>query len=282
MALEAARRQAESERQMAYLDALAKKKNTRSDDTQRDRTPPLNKETIDRIRNFRRIDPAEQAKYAAFLSGEHTGMLKFFPDFNCLTLEYIRIDGDCAASVPNSYAFSFRAYSYADDYYHDIAFKPDAIVSTGFYSQGMLVSLGDVPIDKINTSSAGIKYLMDFQPDLNPSAARKTAARLAEGVDSGGFKYARSVKTAENMTYAVRVIAYRNGNSLPPLSDSTTTMEKRFMSLAYDKREDLIVVFRIVKLDASGGVTMLWKELDRREAPKLKFAKGESLSDIKP
>jgi hypothetical protein len=283
MQREITRREAESERRLAELEALERHKNSIGKlPANGDNTPALDKVMLDRIRSFRQIDPAEQAKFSGFLSGPRTGMLRFFPDRDCVTVDYVRIDGECAAYVPNSYAFSFRANSYTNDYYHDIAFKQDQIVSTSFFSQGVVVSLGDVPIDKVDTTSAGLKYLIDFQPDLDPTKARKTAAKFAEGVVSNGFKYGRSVKTAENTTYAVRVVAYKIGNSLAPYSSTTTTMEKRFLSLSYDTRADVIVLFRIIKQEAAGPVTILWKELDRKDAPKIKFAKGEPLDDIKP
>lgn len=280
MLLEAARRQAESERRMAELERRRNsigKMPVKADDT-----PSLDKDTIERIRAFRQIDPAEQAKYAKFLTDDRTGMLRFYPDNDCVTPNYVRIDGDCAGFVPNSYGFSFRAKSYTDDYYHDIAFKGDEVVSTGFFSQGVLVALGDVQINKVDAASPGLKYLVDLQPDLNPADARQTAVKFSFGVNSDGYRYARRVKTSENTTYAARVVAYRIGNGLRPLGETTTTMEKRFISLSFDTRADIIVVFRIVKLEKSGPVTILWKELSRGDAPKIKFGKGEPLGDIKP
>ncbi len=279
-ALEARRRLEESERRMAELEL--RKNSIGKMAAKDDGPPPMDKETMDKVRAFRTIKPAELANYAAFLAGEKTGMLRFFPDLDCVTANYVRIDGDCAGFVPNSFAFSFRAKGYTDYYYQDIAFKADTIESTGFFSQGMLVALGDVPIEKVDTTSPGVKYLAESQPDRDPTEAKLTATKLSFGVEMEGFRYGRTVKAAENTTYAVRVVAYRIGNGLNPLSPNTTSLEKRFLSLSYDTRDDLIVAFRIVKLDKTGPVTILWKELARKEAPKIKFPKGEPLQDIKP
>jgi hypothetical protein len=56
--------------------------------------------------------------------------------------------------------------------------------------------------------------------------------------------------------------------------------ELKFLGLAKDDRDDIIVTFRIVRKEADGNVTIVWKELNRKETPKLKFGKGESMTDI--
>jgi len=57
----------------------------------------------------------------------------------------------------------------------------------------------------------------------------------------------------------------------------------KFINLNYvDKRMDLIVAFRVVGRETNGSVTILWKELNRLDAPKILFAKNEKLSDLTP
>jgi hypothetical protein len=108
------------------------------------------------------------------------------------------------------------------------------------------------------------------------------AKELRTGVESGGFHYADAVEPKENTTYAMRMIAYRLENTLPPLSPDLPLNELLFHSLALDKRLDIIVVFRLLRTDENGGVTIVWKELDRKESSKIKFPKGESLKDFRP
>jgi len=244
--------------------------------------PRLDKNARERVLKLRRIDAADQLKYSEFLKADRTGIFRLFPDFDCVTDNYIRIDGPCAEFVPESSSFSFRTKNYADKFYHDVGYNADEIVSNAFFSQGILVSLGNVPIEQVDLTHAGLKFLTTFQPDLQPAGARGTATQLVGGIDSGGYRYTRSVKAVENSTYALRMVAYKIANSLPPYSQNTTMAELRFHSLGFDKRADLIVVFRIVRKDADGSATVLWKELDRADAPKIKFAKGEALADFKP
>ncbi len=64
--------------------------------------------------------------------------------------------------------------------------------------------------------------------------------------------------------------------------EKTSAGELRFHTLSLDKRADVIIVFRIVRKAEDGTLTIVWKELDRKEAPKIKFPKGEKFADFKP
>jgi hypothetical protein len=106
---------------------------------------------------------------------------------------------------------------------------------------------------------------------------------MAKGVAEGGYRYATSAPAEENMTYALRVVAYRTkGISLAGFTDTLTADDIKFGGLnRFDTRIDLTVAFRIVRRDENSSVTILWKQLNRQDAPKLVFAKNEKLSDIK-
>lgn len=58
--------------------------------------------------------------------------------------------------------------------------------------------------------------------------------------------------------------------------------EMMFLSLAVDKRLDVILVFRILNRDEYGGLTIVWKELSRSDAAKLRFGKNQSMRDFRP
>jgi hypothetical protein len=208
--------------------------------------PTIDKETSERIRLARRVDAADYTRYQEFLKAEKTGLFKLFPDHDCVQQNVIRIDGDCKNFVMASSNFSFRTVGYAHPYYHDLGFNRGEIFSDAFFAHGILVSLGDVPIEEVTTGSDGLKYLFDFQPASDPGGARDAAARLKAGVRSGSFTYASSLSPVENTTYALRSIAYDVANSLLPVSESTSMNELRFHTLPLDKRADIIIVFRIV------------------------------------
>ncbi len=244
--------------------------------------PTMDKETSERIRLARRIDAADYARYTEFLKADRTGLFKLFPDYDCVVKNAIRIDGNCKNFVMASSSFSFRNLGYAHPYYHDLGFNNGEIFSNAFFAQGILVPLGDVPIEDVAAGRDGLKFIFDFQPASDPKEARKMAARLKSGIENGGFKYSSAVKPVENTTYVLRSIAYDIANSLPAVTDETSMSELRFHTLSIDKRADAIIVFRIVRIGGDGSLTIVWKELDRKEAPKIKFQKNEKFTDFKP
>ena len=244
--------------------------------------PTIDKETSERIRLARRVDAADYSRYSEFLKAEKTGIFKLFPDYDCVVKNVIRIDGDCKNFVMASSSFSFRNLGYAHPYYSDLVFNQGEILSNAFFSQGIIVSLGDVPIGDVTLSRDGLKFIFDLPPASDPRHARRTAVGFKAGLEDNGFKYSSSVRPAENTTYALRSIAYNVANSLPAVTEMTSLNELRFHTLSLDKRGDVIIVFRIVRKGADGSLTIVWKELDRKEAPKIKFSKGEKFVDFKP
>jgi len=244
--------------------------------------PTIDRETSERIRLARRVDAADYSRYSEFLKAEKTGIFKLFPDYDCVVKNVIRIDGDCKDFVMASSSFSFRNLGYAHPYYSDLVFNQGEIFSNAFFSQGIIVSLGDVPIEDVMPSGDGVRFIFDLPPASDPIEARKMAVKFKAGLEDNGFKYSSSVRPAENTTYALRSIAYNVANSLPAVTEMTSLNELRFHTLSLDKRGDVIIVFRIVRKGADGSLTIVWKELDRKEAPKIKFSKGEKFVDFKP
>ena len=244
--------------------------------------PPIDKETSERMKEARKIDASDLSRYRGFLQAEKTGIFKLFPDHDCVAKNVIRIDGECKDFVFASSSWSFRNLGYSHPYYHDLGFNNGEIYSNAFFEQGMLVSIGDVPIESVTPNTDGLKILIDLEAASDLAAAKSSAAKLKEGFESGGFTYVSHVVPVENTTYVLRSIAYNIANSLPAVSDATSTSELRFHTLALDKRADIIVAFRIVRRGADGSLTLVWKELSRKDAPKIKFAKGEKFVDFKP
>jgi hypothetical protein len=257
-------------------------KTTKPPDRSAPAVPTIDKETSERIRLARRVDGADHSRYSELLNADKTGLFKLFPDHDCIDKNVVRIDGDCKNFVMASSSFSFRTLDYAHPYYHDLGFNRGEIFSNGFFSQGIFVSLGDVPIEDVTPGRDGLRFIFDFQTASDPGGARKMASSLKAGMEIGGFTYSSSFTPAENTTYALRSIAYNVANSLPKITEKTSMGERRFHTLSLDNRADVIIVFRIVRKGADGSLTIVWKELDRKEAPKIKFPKGDKFVDFKP
>lgn len=244
--------------------------------------PRLTREQRARVLRLRGVSLLDAGRYEGLLKREGTGMFKLFPDLGCISKNLIRLTGECERFVPMSSSFTFRTNAYSDEIYHDIHFESDRILSKSFFSQGIFGVIGDEPIEGVTLAHPGLKFLVDFPSATAPKMAARDAASLQTGVDSGGYRYADHIIPRENVTYALRMIAYRLENGLKPLSDKTTMNEMMFLSLAFDKRVDITVAFRILTRDEYGGLTIVWKELDRKNAEKIKFGKNEVLRDFRP
>jgi hypothetical protein len=253
---------------------------------ERDRRPPvdpaLDKLLRERTAQARKIDPQDLAKYSEFLKTKGSGIFRIFPDLGCVTRTLIKIDGECENFVPDSSDFSFRSGLFVESHYHDIGFTPEGFYSNGFFSIGMLTDLGDIQIGSLTIESPELKFLKNIQTSTSAADTRDLAKQVDRGIDTGQSRLAMRIKVELDRTYAIRSIAYRFGGSVAPPSEKSTMLDLRFLSLANDERKDVVVIFRVVRQEPAGGLTILWRELQRKDSPKIKFAKGEDRYDINP
>lgn len=241
--------------------------------------PKLTSDSKERIKQYRKVDASDLKQYGEFLRAENTGIFKLFPNYDCQTENVIRVDGECETFVPMSSNFSFRQKSYIDFDYSDLQFYKGELNSSGFFTQGIFLSLGELPIETVSLES--IRALTEVTTASNFNEARVKSVDFYNGVAANGSTLISRVKPQLNNTYAIRIIAYKVANSFPPVTGKTPTIQLKFMSLSYDKRSDEIIVFKIVRKDEIGGLTLVWKQLSKRDAPKIKFSKDEPLSDFR-
>jgi hypothetical protein len=87
------------------------------------------------------------------------------------------------------------------------------------------------------------------------------------------------------MTYALRVVAYQTKDKyisrFSKKNKEFTAVDDKFFALKYDKRNDYIFAFRVIRIREDGGITILWKELSKQKSPKIVFEKEEKLADFK-
>jgi hypothetical protein len=141
------------------------------------------------------------------------------------------------------------------------------LVTDGILTQGILVALGDIGLENISLASGGLNFLAEYKPETLSEKALKQTFQLIKGIDSDGYLYRKTLPAKENTTYALRVIAYRG-------SVLQTFRGMLFNMLAGDERADIIVAFRVLKKDEkTGSFTLVWRELSRKDAPKIIFPK---------
>lgn len=211
-------------------------------------------------------DPSLYGKYREFLAQPSTGLFKLVPDAGCAeNAKIITASEICMKfAFPGAgSSYSFRTKNYRIKQLADLSFSDAKLNITGDLTHGLLVDLGDVPLDQASLGSVALKYLVEFQPSAGFREANKINESLTDGIRQDGFLYLRSIQAIENHTYALRSIAYR-GRVM------TSIKGVPYNELDFDRRRDIVVVFRIVQKDADGSVSILWSQLSDKEAPKIK------------
>jgi len=212
-------------------------------------------------------NPQDLIKYAQFLEQPRTGIFRLMPDIGCTeNINVIRADSVCLNYVPESSYYSFREKEHTIEMLADIRLRNGFLISDGILSQGIMVQLGDVELDKLDPAAEGLAFLSNFAPHTQGSEAQKQYIEMMRGVKVGKYEYKKAHPSIENTTYALRVVAYRG-------TVIRSFRGYRFDVLGGDKRIDLTLAFRVVRKDADGSLTLLWKEIERRNAPRLQFPK---------
>ncbi len=210
-------------------------------------------------------------KYAAFLKPSNTGITKLAADFGCAENPSVVVaTPDCLIyTMPGAgSSFSFRVKNYRIRRLADLTFAKNSFLTTGVLVHGILVNLGDVSLEQVSLETRGVKYLLDFAPAVEFQKAAETERELVAGIEKDGFSYRNGLAAEANATYFLRSIAYR-GFSMRAVSGIA------YNELDFDRREDIFIAFRIIRQDADGSLTILWKELDSKKSPRLKREKRE-------
>src|SRR6185295_1295542 len=108
---------------------------------------------------------------------------------------------------------------------------------TGFTGEslGVLVALGDVALEDVNAETYGVTGLANIMPPADYFEAASLSRRNRAGFALERFRYGSSLPVAENMTYVLR---------------STS-----------NKRADVLVGFRVVRIEENGSLTLIWRKL---------------------
>ena len=219
-------------------------------------------------KELKAIEPSRElfTKYAEFLRQPNTGLTKLIDDKGCAdnTKVVVATDNCLKYTMPGAgSSFSFRTDTYRIPRLADLTFTDKSFQAEGVLLHGIFVNLGDVPLEQVSLETKGMKYLVNFEPEPDYEKGREIDLKLAQGIKEDGFLYRRGLYTVENTTFALRSVAY-GGKYFRAVKDFT------YNEFDYDKRKDVIVVFRIVEKDTEGNVTILWKQLQQKDSPEIK------------
>lgn len=199
----------------------------------------------------------DKNKYRQILDLPKTRMIKLL-DSQCFRIvendKPVELSKECKTAIPGFGAFySFRAEQHSYRAYSDIQFFKDWFISSGLLTQGIIVSLGETDFEKVSLSSNGVKFLTEFIPAETAVEADKQKSTIENGIEKGKFYYNRAVEVKENGVYAMRSVAYRSK-----------------IKMGDDKRKDVIIVFKVIRKSPDGNITLIWRELQNKEAPEIK------------
>jgi hypothetical protein len=206
-------------------------------------------------------------KYALFLKQPRSGIIKLKSDSSCVGSSGLVVakENCLQYSMPGAgTSFSFRVENHRIPNLSDLTLSKNVLKSDGVLQHGILVKLGDVPIEDITLQTAGLTYLADFKPLTDSESLAKFDLQLQQGVKADGFVYGLALYVRDQTTYALRSIAYKG-----KVMRSFKGID--YNELDYDKRRDVLVVFRVIEMEANGSITLVWKILSSKESPELKI-----------
>ena len=193
-------------------------------------------------------------RFADFLRQRDTGLIKIFPATRgVVSIQQLeRGQSPRFISYASTYSFTKTKHGHSLQGYVDpglgwgeIRFDADNL-TTAFTrsSVGVLVSLGDVPLEKITAATPGAAAIADFRPPRDFTEEQQFIGGCRQGFQLNGFVYRASLPVTVSNTYVLRSIN--------------------------NKRADILVGFRIVREDEDGSLTMLWKKLKTNPKPSWK------------
>lgn len=211
--------------------------------------PKLSKENKKRLE----ADNTDEQAYKSFLKAERTGIFKLINLPNCGDIEKPFSDQKCpfesysVSHLANS--FSFREGRHRR--FGDLSLFGNTLVTSPHIAISFMTKLGDIPIESVSLDSPGVPFVAAFEPSGKPKLANEQVSQFDKGRWEGERVYARGFKkVAKDTTYVLRSHGYK-------------------VKSAAGRPDDVIVAFRVIRVDDSGDVTIVWKELQRRKGLKL-------------
>jgi len=185
----------------------------------------------------------DRVEHDEFLKQSKTGLIRLLPRevYDSQTYKtpvQIEIRGGGAY-----FSFFHRAHEYG--YGSDLELDHNNF-SVGFAGAdyGMIVNLGDVPIDQISENDPQLVFISNYEPRTIESEARAEARNFRTGVTVDDVTYRSRVAAKSQSTYLVRSISFRTS--------------------------DIVAAFRVVRFDNDGSAIIAWKLLKTFSTPQLK------------
>ena len=221
-------------------------------------------------------DAAIVARYSGLLDREDAGIFKLVPDSGCAeSARVINASETCMKySFPGAgNSFSFRTENYRIRHLADITYSKGMFYMTGVLMHGVMVDLGDVPIEQVTLQLPQIAFITAFQPTSDFVKALEADQLLTGGVRKEGFLYRRNLPVVPEHTFVLRSVAYQ-GRVMRSVHGAD------FNELDFDKRRDVVTAFRVVNMEDDGTLTIVWSKLSTAPSPKLKVPRSDDVDRL--
>lgn len=190
------------------------------------------------------LAPAEEDRnaYAAFLRTPDTGIFRLLPretyDDNAAK------DRQRIVTRGGGAYYSFTRLTHEYGYGSDIELSQDQL-TTGFagIDYGLLTNIGDVPLENVSLETPAANIFAAYHPPSEVPKIRLEQRRFQMGSDVQGISANRTVPMKLNATYVLRSLNYRES--------------------------DVLVAFRVVRIDTDKSAIILWKLLKKYPAPQV-------------
>lgn len=193
---------------------------------------------------------SDVAQHQFLLSLKNTGLMRLLPREN-FDWEVYEVPKQVDIRGGGAY-FSFHYRSHEYGYGSDLSYEK-GLLQVGFAGAdyGMLTDLDDTPLEPISAEDPRASFLLNYQPPQKEEDARSEYRKFSvmrgshklSGFTVDGVNYQTRVDAVVNHTYLLRSIVYR--------------------------RSDVLVAFRVVRINDDGGLTIAWKILKEFGPPDL-------------
>lgn len=191
------------------------------------------------------LSPSEEdrAAHAEFLRQPDTGLIRLLPREKFESEVYKNNKKAITLRGGGAY-YSFSRLTHEYGYGSDIELEQGHL-TTGFAGAdyGILTSLGDTPLEDVSLETTAAQVLAQHVPPSELPKARIEQSKWSKGETVLGASYSRRLPLTANTTYMVRSINYSNA--------------------------DVLVAFRVVRVDTDGSAVILWKLLKQYPKPQL-------------
>jgi len=197
----------------------------------------------------------DEQRFAEFLRLPDTGVIKMFPPGRRRVVSLADLASGRRpgfGSYASLYSFSKEKHGHGLNGYVDprLGWSELRLINGRFItgvtgeSLGVLVALGDVPLETVTPETYGVTGLANIIPPADYLEAATLSRRNRAGFALETFRYGSSLPVAPNVTYVLR---------------STS-----------NKRADILVGFRVIRVNDNGGVTLIWRKLKIYPKPRWK------------